>query len=167
MNYLPVYLNITNKKILIIGGGKVAAFKLERLLQFTENVTVLAKEVVVDIRSSVIKVIQSEYASDVLDGFALIYSCTNNRELNRRIENDAEKLKIPVNVVDDPNLCDFISPAVYTDKNFSIAVSTFGTAPSGAAKVRDMIKKALPPDQLNRIVEEEKKKRANQNGEGQ
>jgi siroheme synthase-like protein len=160
MKYLPIYLNITDKKILIVGGGKVAAFKVEKLLQFTREITVVARDVCREIREAGIEVIQSEYSSAILHGFTLAYACTDDRELNKRIKKDAEELKIPVNVVDDPDQCDFISPAVYTDRNFTVAVSTHGTAPSGAAAVRDLIKRELPPEKLNRIVEQKRKERS-------
>ncbi|MFC1585230.1 bifunctional precorrin-2 dehydrogenase/sirohydrochlorin ferrochelatase [Fibrobacterota bacterium] len=166
MNYLPLYLNITGKKILIIGGGKVAAFKLEKLLPFTDNITVWAVEVSETILSKNVEVIKAEYTPESLADYALIYACTNKRELNHRIKKDAESLNIPVNVVDNPSLCDFISPAVYAGEHFTIAVSTSGTAPAGAARIRDMITQALPADTLEQIVEEEKGKREN-NQEGE
>jgi siroheme synthase-like protein len=159
MNYLPIYLNITGKSILVIGGGKTALQKVKMLQQFTSDITVTAKEICGEITARGVQTNLSEFTSDILQGFALVYACTDNKELNRQIKNDAEKLGILVNVVDDPWLCDFITPAVYTDKNFSIAVSTSGVAPSGAAEIRDRIRNSLPAEELNEIVERKRNQR--------
>jgi siroheme synthase-like protein len=156
MKYLPIYVNIKDKQILVIGAGRVAEQKLNILLQFTSNITVLAESISESVSVLGIKIIKSSYAPEVLSGTALIYACTNDRALNKQIKKDAGKLNIPVNVVDDPELCDFITPAVYTDDNFSIAVSTFGNSPSGAAHIRNMIKNSFSTEELNKLIEEKK-----------
>ncbi|MBF0433199.1 MAG: bifunctional precorrin-2 dehydrogenase/sirohydrochlorin ferrochelatase [Fibrobacteria bacterium] len=157
--YLPVYLDVTDYNILLIGGGEVASQKVKSLIQFTHNLTVLAPTINEFIKDQGVNLITEAYTKEQLSGFHLIYACTNNRILNQEIKQDAEQLHLLVNVVDDPELCDFITPAVYTDENFCIAVSTFGKAPGTAAKIRNRIKTLLPVEELTEMVAAGEKER--------
>lgn len=140
MSYLPITLNITNKKIVFIGGGKVAIHKLIALQQYTNNITIIAPEIVPEIMELGYTTIEQKYDSSLLEGFYLVYACTNNRELNKRIKQDAELRNIMVNVADDAELCDFISPAIYKNENISISVSSGGTDVKKAVEIRNKIK---------------------------
>jgi precorrin-2 dehydrogenase/sirohydrochlorin ferrochelatase len=119
----------------------------------------VAKEISPEISALEVETARQAYSPDVLEGASLVYACTNDRKLNATVKQDANQRGIMVNVVDDPELCDFITPAVYTGDKFAIAVSTFGSAPSGAAKIRNMIREKLQPEQVNVIVEKEMTKR--------
>src|ERR1035437_2419046 len=111
--YLPVSLDITDSNILIIGGGKIAEQKLATLSMFTNKITILALEISSSIQLTYFKQIVKEYQPHDLNQYSIVYACTNNRMLNAQIKSDAAKRSLLVNVVDDPELCDFISPAIF------------------------------------------------------
>lgn len=73
----------------------------------------------------------------------LIYACTNIRELNQQIKNDAHQLGRLINVVDKPDECDFVSPAIYRNKNISVAVSSNGQNVYKSIQVRNAIRDFL------------------------
>ncbi len=141
----------------------MAVNKLNALIQFTRYITVLALEVVPEVKNFGITVLEKAYESSDMGQYSLVYACTSDRALNRRIKEDANSRGIPANVVDDPELCDFISPAVYKGDKFCIAVSTGGAAPAGAALIRDAVKSALKQGDLDNIVETQQRKRPKNN----
>ena len=143
MQFLPISINITDKKILIIGGGRIGLHKLLLLKRFTSNITVLAKEVTEEIRSEGVKIIENEYDKSYLDGFFLIYACVNDKNFNKKIKNDAKSKGILVNVADNPILCDFISPAIYKFDYMTISVSSGAKNVNKSVQIRDEIKKFL------------------------
>ncbi len=126
MKFLPVSLNIENKKILVIGGGSVAEQKLKVLIQFTINITVISKKISKPILDMSVATVEKEYDPSDLDGFFIVYVCTNDKTLNVEIKKAAEKKSILVNVCDFPEICDFISPAIYKDNAMTVAVSSNG-----------------------------------------
>ncbi len=141
--FLPITINITNKKLLIIGGGKVAAHKLSILNGFSNNITVLAPQICEEIESTHINTIKKKYEEDELDGYFLIYACTNNTELNAKIKEDANERGILVNIADDSLKCDFISPAIYRSNNITVAVGSNGQDVKMAISIRNKIKDFL------------------------
>ncbi len=124
--FLPLNLRIDNKEILVIGGGKVGAQKVRLLKRFAANITVLSIQVSQELILEKVRWIKKGYEKNDLNGYFIIYACTNNRALNMQIKKDAEKLNCLVNVVDDPELCDFISPAIYKENEMTVAVSSNG-----------------------------------------
>lgn len=138
--YLPVLLDISNKNILLIGGGRIATQKLSALLMFTDKITILAIEICEDIQQTGFKQLVKEYQTNDLYDYSIVYACTNNRILNALIKSDAAKLGILVNVVDDPALCDFISPAVFKKDYMTVAVSSNGINVKKTIEWRDKIK---------------------------
>ena len=144
--FLPVSLNITNKKILVIGGGRIASHKISFLEQFTGNITVVALEVCDTIKEKGYPFITKPYEKADLEGAFLVYACTNNNEVNQQIKIDAESFGILVNVVDNPGLCDFISPAIFKRGNITVAVGSNGQEVRRAIVIRDKIKENLEND---------------------
>ncbi|MBK8806650.1 MAG: uroporphyrinogen-III C-methyltransferase [Bacteroidales bacterium] len=126
MNFLPISINIENKKILMIGGGKVAYHKIILLQRFTSNITVIAKEVAENVRKTGATIIEKSYEKTDLSDFFLVFAATNNTLLNKQILNDGHEQKILVNVVDNPAFCDFVSPAIYRKNNMTVAVGSNG-----------------------------------------
>lgn len=138
--FLPVLINITNKKILIIGGGKVAAHKLSTLLKFKINITILAPVIINEIiNDNRLKFMIKSYEKNDLLDFHIIYACTNDRMVNAVIKKDANTLGLLVNVADDPELCDFISPAIYKDKNITVSVGSNAQDVKKAIRIRNRI----------------------------
>lgn len=133
LHFLPVSINITNKKIVIIGGGKVAFHKATILSRFTNQATVIAPEFDANFENLPFKRITKKYEASDLEGAFLVYICTGNEALNEEVKNECEKLHLLASVCDNPLRCDFISPAIYKEENMAIAVS------SNAQNVRQSI----------------------------
>lgn len=122
--FLPISLNVSNKKILLIGGGKVATHKATIMARFVQNVTVIAPSFTEEIQKLPFRFIQKEYEKKDLEGFFLVYVCTDNHSLNAQIKADSEELGILTSVCDAPLLCDFVSPAIHKEGNLTIAVGS-------------------------------------------
>lgn len=137
--YLPIFLDIEDKNILIVGGGNVAYQKISKILPFTSNIKVVAPDVSEKIKTTKVNIIQREFVEKDLDDIFLVYICTNNEILNEEIKKIANKKGKLVNVVDNKKLSDFISPAVLLQDDITIAVSSNGTDVKKAIKIRDKI----------------------------
>ncbi len=141
MNFLPVSIDIERESILIIGGGHVAIHKIESLEKFTQNIKVIALQVVDEIRErGFIDIIEKAYEPRDLKGHLLVYAATNNHELNSQIRADALNHRCLVNVVDKPSNCDFISPAIYKKEPMTVAVSSNGENVYAAINWRNKIR---------------------------
>jgi siroheme synthase-like protein len=139
--YLPITINLRDKKILIIGGGAVAEQKVSVLKQFTSAITIVAKVISPRLTRTKFHKIIDAYQPKYLLGFDLVFACTNDRAVNAKIKHDANKKHILVNVVDDPALCDFIMPAIYKKKEMTVAVSSGGKNVRKAIHWRDRIQR--------------------------
>ena len=143
MRYLPIGLNIAGKKILLVGGGKVACQKIRRLRPFTKNLTVVSRKISGGVKKTGVKCVQKSYSPACLKNVFLVYACTDDPTLNRRIKSDAQRRGILVNVVDNPSVSDFISPAVYRKGMMTVAVSSDGRSARRSVHLRDRIEKLL------------------------
>jgi len=142
--YLPISIDISDKKILIIGGGQVAMHKLKTLLLFTKNIKVVGSAVLDEVKNTGIDFLEANYKKEFLDGYFLVYACTNDSDLNKIIKQDAKDSGLLVNVADDARFSDFISPAVYKNDFMSVAVSSDGRdvkkSISWREKIRELFK---------------------------
>lgn len=149
LQFLPVSINITNKKILLIGGGKVATHKGTILARFMNQATVIAPEFTEAIKQLPFTFIQKEYDKTDLEGFFLVYVCTDNHELNRQIKEDAETLGILTSVCDAPLLCDFVSPAIHKVGDITISVGSNAQNASQSVDIRNQIKELIENGQIH------------------
>jgi len=153
--FLPLVFKTSGLRCLIAGGGEVACRKLEMLCGMGCAVTVIAPQINNGIRRRVesdgVQWIAREYQIGDCHGFQLVVAATAQPAVNRTISEEAKTLGIPVNVVDDPELCTVIFPAVWRQGPLTIAASTGGVAPYMAAAVRDRL--AAQGPQLARWVE--------------
>ncbi len=150
MPYFPMFVNFEGKKVVVVGGGKVALRKVERLLEFNPDIHLIAPKVCKEIellaKKGKIKMYKRYFRpSDIKDAFMVICA-TDNKKVNKKISNLARKKNIPCNVVDDPSLCSFIFPAIITKGDLSIGISTSGKAPSLSKTIKSVIENALPQD---------------------
>ena len=131
MNYYPVFLDLREKEALVVGGGGVAARKVEGLLECGTSVTVIAPELHPDLRKLKTKIrwLAKEYEKEDLSSYFLVIAATSNRAVNERIWKYCRKAKKLVNVVDLREQCNFIAPGVARSQELTIAVSTGGSAP--------------------------------------
>lgn len=143
MKFIPVGLSLSGKKILLVGGGKAALQKIRCLTPFTKRLTVLAPAVAPEIKKTGVRWIRGMYRASLLKGYAIVYACTGDSAVNRRVRNDARRLGILVNVVDDPSQSDFISPAIYKFGRMTISVSSDGQNARASIQLRDRIRQCF------------------------
>ena len=143
MAYHPIFLNIDGKPCVVIGGGVVAERKIFSLLDGGAKVTVITPEVTPGIdelfRSRRITLYRRLYEDGDLKGHLIAYSATNRRGVNRAVQGEARREGVLLNVVDDPGLCDFITPALVQRGALLLAVSTSGKSPAMARRVREQL----------------------------
>jgi len=142
-NYLPVSLNISDQKILIIGGGQSALKKIRILQRFEANIEVVAENITEEILSSGITCFKKRYEKSDLKGYLMLYSCTNNEELDIQIAQDGKEAGVLVNIHDKPALCQFVSPAIYKEGNIMVAVSSNAENVYESIRLRNLIQEYL------------------------
>ena len=149
MKYFPFYIDLKKKSVLLIGGGEVAERKLDLLIKAKANVTLISPETtpyILDIaEKNNIKIINEEYSSQHLDKkYSFVIAATNNEKLNKSIALDANKNNILVNVVDRPEICDFIFPSILERGDITVSVSTGGASPVLARMLRTKLETMIP-----------------------
>lgn len=143
MKLFPLYMNIEDKTFLVVGGGDVARRKVEKLLEFTDNIIVIAPETemkpVGDMR-----ILHREYERGDLDMADFVIAATDHRNLNAEIANDAIAAGKLVNSVDDPEACTFVFPGIVKRGDLTVAVSSGGSSPSATQYACHEIDEVLP-----------------------
>ena len=148
MKYFPVFLDGSKINPMVIGGGDVAARKIELLLKTTTRITVLSEQFSESVERLIIsnqltKLSQS-YQPGLLEGKNLVIAATDNSDVNAAIYQEANTLGILINVVDQPQLCTYITPAIIDRSPMIIALSSSGSAPILVRMLREQIEKVLP-----------------------
>jgi precorrin-2 dehydrogenase/sirohydrochlorin ferrochelatase len=143
---MPLAIDVKGKKILLIGGGRIAWHKIASLQQYADNIQVIAPEVSDQIKAAGIRFLEKPYEPSDLKGAILVYACTNISGLNESVLNDAHELGILVNVVDNPSHCDFVSPAIYRKGYMSVAVTSNAQDVYESIELRNRIKNFLEND---------------------
>ena len=140
INYYPVFLALQGKLCLVVGGGDVAARKVASLLECGASVRVVSPTLLPELETLAgegqITALRRPFTSADTTGASLVIAATNQPAVNRLVALDCRQKKIPVNVVDAPELCDFLVPATIRRGPLTIAVSTGGTLPAMARKIR-------------------------------
>jgi len=146
--YFPLFLNITKAKFLVVGAGKVALAKLETILEFSDNILVIAEEIspqVSDLLSAQkIKFIQTSYDKKYLADADLIIAATDDHQVNHQISEDAETQNKLVNVVDDSQNSRFIFGANVKRGKVIMSVATSGVSPVLARLLKQKLQNILP-----------------------
>ncbi|MCE5265214.1 MAG: bifunctional precorrin-2 dehydrogenase/sirohydrochlorin ferrochelatase [Deltaproteobacteria bacterium] len=141
MKYYPICWDISGKRCVVIGGGKVAERKVERLLSCGARVDVVGRELTPKLSAwkDGGRIIHSgtDFVEEHLAGASLAIGATDDEAVNERVARSARSLGIPVNIVDDPARCDFILPSVVERGDLMIAVSTGGKSPALARGIRE------------------------------
>jgi siroheme synthase-like protein len=140
LQFLPISINVTGKKILMIGGGKIATHKATIMKRFVDNVTVIAPEISAEIEALGFTTIRKEYEPSDLDGYFLVYVVTANEVLNQQIKADAEARGILASVCDAPLLCDFVSPAIHKEGHITVSVASNAQNVYQSVDIRNQIK---------------------------
>ncbi|MFO1464961.1 MAG: siroheme synthase CysG [Steroidobacteraceae bacterium] len=155
MKYFPVFFDLDDQPVLIVGGGKVALRKLLLLEAAGARITVVAPAVHPDISDRAgqgsLTLIRREFQPQDLDGRRLVIIATSRRAVNRWIAQIADGRGIPANVVDDREASRFIVPAIIDRDPVTIAVSTGGTSPVLARRLRERLE-ALVPGRIGELA---------------
>jgi siroheme synthase-like protein len=156
--YYPVYLDIEERDVLIIGGGTVCARKAETMMKYGAHVTIVSPDFTEEIegwaRQDLLKLRRKPYEELDLTGASIVIASTDDPCINARIARDCRRRKIPVNVVDVTHLCEFIVPAIVESGTIQIAVSTGGKSPALARTLKEDLQKFVGPeyDEVNQLL---------------
>ena len=132
----PIFLDLSDVAVLVVGGGPVALHKATALTQVGAVVSVIAPEVVDGFEVVLGRIEKRPYRRDDVIGFRLIFTATDDPEVNAQVSSDATSHGIWINSADDPENCSFILPAVARRGLVTIAVSTDGASPALARRLR-------------------------------
>lgn len=148
MSFFPAYFSLDNRKILLVGGGYIALEKLEKLVDFSKDITVISKEVSEDFLAFAtqhkIMMHQQAYQTGDINGFDIVIVATDTVTLHKEIYEESRSSRILVNSVDDTAYCDFIFPSYIKRGDLTISISTSGASPALAKRLRVYIEKLIP-----------------------
>ncbi len=148
MDFFPVFLDIKNKPCLVVGGGEVATRKVGMLRQAQANVTVVSPELCATLQELAdkgqIEFHRTRFIPEFLDEALLVIAATDDRSVNAEVSAAAKERRIPVNVVDSPDLCSFIMPSVIDRSPIVVAISSGGAAPVLARNLRARLETLIP-----------------------
>jgi siroheme synthase-like protein len=148
--YYPVCLDLRDRPCVVVGGGAVAARKVEGLLECGARVTVVAPALGPALQrwlqAGTIEVRPRAYREGDLAGAALAIAATNDPGVNSAIAAEARARGVWLNAADDPDRCDFILPSVVRRGDLQIAISTGGRSPALARRVREDLDRLLPAE---------------------
>lgn len=139
----PIFLDLTDRHVVLIGAGSVATRKARTLLDAGARLVVVADHITDTLstlcQGTSAELIESKYSKGYLGRAVLVVAATNDEKLNQQIYKDCQELEILCNVVDRPQLCDFFVPAVIKRGNLQIALGTEGLCPAYAAHLRQKL----------------------------
>ena len=146
----PVFLCLAGRRCVVIGGDETAAAKVRACVDAGGDVTVVAPALVPDLERAVaagqVRHHAREYRAGDLAGTFLAYASTRDATLVERLATEAERERVLLNVVDTPDACTFIAPAVLARGELQVAVGTGGASPGLAARVRSEIAELVGPE---------------------
>jgi len=149
MDYFPLFLKLKQQPCLVIGAGDIAARKIDLLAKAGANITVIANDISTSVgnmaKAHQLRIKQKSFEESDIQGFRLVVSATNNTSTNQLVAKTATELNIPVNVVDNPDLCSFIFPAIIDRSPIVAAVSSGGASPVLARLLRAKVESLIPP----------------------
>ena len=150
MKYFPLNIELNKKLILLVGGGEVAERKLDLLVKAKAQVIIMSPTFTDYLQTfsnrAELTFVDSEYKTSILDEykFSFVIAATNNEDLNKKIAKDANEKNILVNVVDRPEICDFIFPSILERGPVTVSVSTGGASPVLARMLRTKLETSIP-----------------------
>ncbi len=148
MDYLPIFMDVRGRSCLIVGGGEVAARKVEMLLRAGAEVEVVSPSLGKTLsdyhQNHQVRWIEAAFGPEHLQQPVLVYAATDQQEINQQVSELAKEKNIPVNVVDTPALCNFITPSIIDRSPVVAAVSTGGASPVLARLIRSRLESMIP-----------------------
>jgi precorrin-2 dehydrogenase/sirohydrochlorin ferrochelatase len=148
--YYPIFIDVEDHDVVIIGGGEVCARKAETMMRYGARVTIVSPEFTDEIeswgRDGKLALRRKRYESNDLDGASIVIASTDDTRINEQVAADARARKLPVNVVDVTPLCEFIVPAIIEKGSVTIAVSTGGKSPALARTLKEDLIRQIGPE---------------------
>jgi len=148
MSYFPMYMDMNSQKILLVGGGNIALEKLEKLLDFTTDISIISIEAIPQVLDKIkrfsLNFMQKPYSVGDIDGFDIVIVATNTIELHKQIYLESRDKRVLVNSVDDTAYCDFIFPSYIKQDDLIISFSTSGASPAFAKAIKEYITTQIP-----------------------
>jgi len=150
MPYYPVFLDLDNQKVIVVGGGEVAQRKIKNLLIYGCRIYIVSPDLTPDLEQLIAdkKIHRIPYESlgkAMVDAFMVI-AATDDPEINAQIASQAKEQGILVNAVDQPGDCNFIMPSIVRRGDLQIAISTAGKSPALAKKIRKEMDTMFGPE---------------------
>ncbi len=146
--YFPLFVSSKGKSALVVGGGKIATRRILTLLKFNYGITVVSptitKEIEMLVRNNEITYIEREFAEKDIDGYSLVIAATNDRRVNQLVGKLANNFGIYVSVADVKEECTFYFPAVITDTDMVIGITSEGKSHKLVKEATKKIKGVLP-----------------------
>lgn len=140
-----MFIDLTDKRILVIGAGKIAVRRIRTLLLFTEQVEVTARKFLPEIQELAakgkVKVVESTFGEELMDGVFMVLACTDDKRLNSQICATAKKRNILSNNCSDQTECDFFFPSVIKKDELVIGINAGGTDHKKVKEVRRKIER--------------------------
>jgi uroporphyrin-III C-methyltransferase/precorrin-2 dehydrogenase/sirohydrochlorin ferrochelatase len=148
MDFLPLFTDLRNKPCLLIGGGQVALRKARLLCKAGAKLRLVAHDILPELSTLCLNAggecIRGDYGDHLLDGVFLVIAATDDQDVNSRVSAACHSRQIPVNVVDSPDLCSVILPAIIDRSPLMIAVSSGGKSPVLARMMRSRLEASIP-----------------------
>jgi len=145
--YYPIFIDVENRDVVIIGGGNVCARKAETMLRYGAKVTIVSPKFTDEIeqwaKEGRIRIKRKPYDEADLEGASMVIASTDDETVNTRVAADSRRRRIPVNVVDVTPLCEFIVPAIVESGSIQIAVSTGGKSPALARTLKEDLQRLV------------------------
>jgi len=163
VKYFPAFIDLNNKNVLVVGAGYIAGKKVEKLLDFTKNITIIAPEVSDRVKKLAddnrLTLQKREIQKKDIKDFSIVVVAVDDISVQKEIYEECQKHNILCNSVDSVEYCDFLFPS-YTQKgSLTIAISTSGSSPSVAKYLRVAIENLIP-DSIESFLDEMKKIRS-------
>jgi precorrin-2 dehydrogenase/sirohydrochlorin ferrochelatase len=150
MRYYPVNLDVRNRHCLVVGGGRVGERKVKSLLECGAKVMVTTTDATDNLKAMAVEGVVNlelrDYQPSDLDGKFLVIGATDDQKANQRISQDAANRGILCNIVDSPEVCTFVIPAVVRQGDLLIAISTSNKSPAVARRMRQTLEKKFGPE---------------------
>ena len=148
MSFFPMFMDMSELRVLVVGGGFIATEKLEKLVDFTQEITVIALRIEPQAQALIAKhrltVHQRAYETGDIEGFDIVIVATDTVDLHQAIYEESRGSRILVNSVDNTEYCDFIFPSYLKRDDLTIAFSTGGASPAFAKQIRRHFENVIP-----------------------
>lgn len=148
MEYFPIFLDVKNRRCLLVGGGDIATRKGRLLSKAGAQLRIVAPEISTELRQLAAlhngEIIEREYMPSDVNDCVIVVAATDIEHLNEQVSQNAKAKNIPVNVVDSPALCTYITPAIIDRSPLVIAISSGGEAPVLARLIRAKLETLIP-----------------------